>query len=101
MASYRIMRLAIVICYLSKSSLGNYLCAQAKSDGSVAEVILGTKREADQCEEYFPCKCEVIMVFCLVGPDSMGNFQRLEAPRSYADSCDREKCVCATHDNYA
>ena len=41
------------------------------------------------------------MVTCLIGPDSMGSFQREQVPQVYAESCDRERCICTNHENYA
>ena len=58
------------------------------------------RAQAKNCEEKSSCSCEYIMVTCLIGPDSMGNFQREQVPLSYAESCDQDKCVCSSHDNF-
>ena len=78
----------------------NYMCAKTMPDGSVDEVIVKSRKEKLKCEQKSSCKCELIMVTCLIGPDSLGNFQREQTPLSYAEACDREKCVCSSHDNY-
>jgi len=58
------------------------------------------RAQAKNCEQNSSCRCEYIMVTCLIGPDSMGNFQREQVPLSYAESCERDKCVCSSHDNF-
>ena len=87
-------KLAIIwiICMIGIVS-AQYECTY--DDGSVKEV---SKEEANSCED---CECKRIMVECLFGPDSRGDFSFLNVTKSFAESCDRTACVCASHgDDY-
>ena len=72
--------LMIKSCFFLIAQLGlhaeaNYICAvETTPGGRIDEVIFKTRREKLQCEKEYPCKCELIMVTCLIGPDSLGNF---------------------------
>ena len=90
----------ILTTQIASFAEANYMCAKTMPDGSVDEVIVNSRKEKLKCEQKSSCKCELIMVTCLIGPDSLGNFQREQTPLSYAEKCDREKCVCSSHDNY-
>ena len=45
--------------------------------------------------------CAPIKETCLIGPDTIGNFATSEVQPSYAETCDRDKCTCSSHDDYA
>ena len=45
--------------------------------------------------------CAPIKETCLIGPDTIGNFATSEVQPSYASSCDRDKCTCSSHEDYA
>lgn len=47
------------------------------------------------------CFCAPLLIACLYGPDGFGNFATTEVPPEEADSCDRSKCTCTSHDDYA
>ena len=85
-----IAKLAIIwiICMTGIVS-AQYECTY--DDGSVKEV---SRAEANECED---CECKVIMVECLFGPDSRGDFSFLNVTKTAADSCDKTACVCASH----
>ena len=79
-----------------------YLCSQLGSDGEVEEVIKANSKDKKACEKdiSLSCTCEMIKASCLIGPDSRGDFTKMEVPITYAESCDRESCICNTHDDF-
>ena len=89
----------ISIVILVEPASSKYLCIRNDNRGISQELIL-ERKEAKTCELISSCKCEYIKVTCLIGPDSLGNFQREQVPLSYAESCDRESCICSNHANF-
>ena len=71
----------------------SYECAYEDEGGGITVKVV-SRDEAISCVN---CQCKRIKVECLFGPDSQGGFQHLNVTKSYADSCDRSKCVCSSH----
>jgi hypothetical protein len=46
------------------------------------------------------CICTAIGTSCLLGPDTAGNFETIEANPEYANECDRSFCTCTTHSDF-
>ena len=88
--------------FLLLVSTTDYKCIRVDWNGVSGEITLNRKDKL-ACErntDYRSCTCEYISVNCLVGPDSLGNFESMTLSMTYANSCDREKCICSSHDNY-
>ena len=67
------------------------------SSGAFHEEIVPEKT-ATSCNLF--CVCDELKTKCLVGPDSRCNFATVNVDTTYAESCNREKCTCTSHDNY-
>ena len=46
------------------------------------------------------CVCQELKPTCLIGPNSDCNYITLEVEREYAETCDRDQCICTIHDDY-
>ena len=46
------------------------------------------------------CNCETITPECLLGPDTLGSFNLVEVPVSWAENCEPSFCICTTHPDY-
>ena len=58
-----------------------------------------TKSFVDSCDEDV-CTCERQFASCLFGPDSRGQLIETSTTYDIAANCDRQACVCSTHDGY-
>ena len=82
--------------------MGTFECTYVKGSKLITQDEL-TEKQKTQCGIRYAssCKCEQIATKCTFGPDHGGEFIVDQVvPDGTANGCDRDFCVCTSHDNY-
>ena len=101
MGKYSIVISLLTLCLHETKAGRTFECTYMRSGRSITQVE--TQDQMIKCRQNFPnsCECKQVATKCTYGPDDAGEFIFDQVvPDGTAAKCDKEFCICTSHENY-